>query len=122
MRLLTMNSFWGVSQTHRHRMKGECSLVASFFLTIILAGFALVGSFLAHVQVSARLIFSSCPAIYWFLSDRLLVNDCDKKAADIRKGSFWYPSAISPPLLIYTYFAFYNILVVIIHVNWLPWT
>lgn len=114
-----LGSVTNASPSYERRALLGCKLLSHY---AILAGFALVGSFLAHVQVSTRLIFSSCPAIYWFLSDLLLVNNCDKKAADIRKGSFWYPSAISPPLLIYTYFAFYNILGVIMHVNWLPWT
>ena len=65
--------------------------------------------------------FSSCPAIYWFLSDLLLVHTENKNAFNVRKGSIWYSAAISPSLLIYSYFALYNILGVIMHVNWLPW-
>jgi hypothetical protein len=82
----------------------------------ILAGFALVGTFIAHVQVSTRLIFSSCPAMYWFISD-MLVND---KGIVGRKRLG--KRVAQAPLILYSYFALYNILGVIMHVNWLPWT
>jgi hypothetical protein len=82
----------------------------------ILAGFALVGTFIAHVQVSTRLIFSSCPAIYWFISD-MLVND---KGIVGRRGLG--ERVAQAPRILYSYFALYNILGVIMHVNWLPWT
>lgn len=81
----------------------------------ILAGFALVGTFVAHVQISTRLICSSCPALYWFAS--ALVIPCesrdqtkeDKDGYHLRK-------------FICSYFLLYNALGIIMHVNWLPWT
>ena len=69
----------------------------------IFAGFAFIGAFLAHVQISTRLICSSCPAFYWFAS-----------ALAIGSGN--------NGMVLYSYFALYNILGVIMHVNWLPWT
>ncbi|KAL3809678.1 hypothetical protein ACHAXA_004229 [Cyclostephanos tholiformis] len=83
----------------------------------VLAGFAIVGAFIAHVQVSTRLIFSSCPAIYWYISG-MLVND---HKGNIKKKEFG-GRVTQAPLLLYSYFALYNILGVIMHVNWLPWT
>jgi phosphatidylinositol glycan class V len=87
----------------------------------VLAGFALVGTFVAHVQVSTRLIFSSCPAIYWFLSGVLVRPTANDQKGDVGKGCSWQRAA-QAPWFIYSYFALYNILGVIMHVNWLPWT
>lgn len=89
----------------------------------ILAGFAFVGTFLAHVQISTRLICSSCPAFYWYVS--ALINRCKvdakihgkKKLRGLVEERF-----LDGPLFIYSYFALYNILGVVMHVNWLPWT
>jgi len=78
----------------------------------ILFGFALVGTFLAHVQISTRLICSSCPALYWFVASLMLG---DQRSDDKRKRE-------RLRVLIYFYFALYNILGAIMHVNWLPWT
>ena len=75
----------------------------------ILFGFVLVGLFLAHVQISTRLICSSCPAFYWFIAILYIKNNKPI-------------SNISTRWLLFFYFSLYNFLGVIMHVNWLPWT
>ena len=75
----------------------------------ILFGFAVVGTFLAHVQISTRLICSSCPAFYWFIVMLYSQNKISACNVSIR----W---------MICFYFVLYNLLGVIMHVNWLPWT
>lgn len=93
----------------------------------ILAGFALVGAFVAHVQISTRLICSSCPALYWFLSCLLVhgvVNDeimaSRVKSRDDVGRLLSCASLVA--LLLYPYFVLYNVLGVVLHVNFLPWT
>ena len=75
----------------------------------ILFGFSLIGTFLAHVQISTRLICSSCPALYWFIVRLYLQDDARICSVSIRS-------------LLCFYFSLYNLLGVIMHVNWLPWT
>jgi phosphatidylinositol glycan class V len=98
-------------------------LIGPTFLSYyaILAGFALVGTFIAHVQISTRLICSSCPAIYWFWTC-LLVKDGRVKdnSGDGVISLFPFDSHIAR--LLFPYFVLFNILGVVLHVNFLPWT
>lgn len=92
----------------------------------ILAGFALVGTFLVHVQISTRLICSSCPAFYWFVSSLVtpfFVTGQDSNGKKMFSGDarvFGFTPRM--PFTIYCYFALYNVLGFVMHVNWLPWT
>ena len=74
----------------------------------ILGGLFVLGATFAHVQISTRLIYSSSPAIYWYLSF-LLLSDGGKRMEMIQQ------------FLIY-YLVFFHLLGIILHVNWLPWT
>ncbi|KAL7472873.1 hypothetical protein ACHAXS_013255 [Conticribra weissflogii] len=90
----------------------------------LLAGFALVGTFLAHVQISTRLICSSCPAFYWFIVVLITrKNDPvggNKMNSDAEAMTQMLVREL--PRILYFYFAFYNVLGIVMHVNWLPWT
>jgi phosphatidylinositol glycan class V len=85
----------------------------------ILAGFALVGLFVAHVQISTRLICSSCPALYWFVSALVTRDQQNDKDGD---DTVREKHTTHAPALILFYCILFNVLGVIMHVNWLPWT
>jgi hypothetical protein len=83
----------------------------------VLAGVCILGATVAHVQVSTRLVCSSCPPLYWFVAFVM------EKAKTRRKGdpetSFSYISASNA---IFYYILAYNVIGPVMHVTWLPWT
>jgi phosphatidylinositol glycan class V len=86
----------------------------------ILVGFVFVGITIAHVQISTRLICSSCPAIYWYISSLVLTSD---DTEDRMPRDKWIGGKFgkSQDILI-VYLLGYNVLGILLHVNWLPWT
>jgi phosphatidylinositol glycan class V len=85
----------------------------------IIAGFAIIGTFVAHVQISTRLICSSCPAMYWYV---YAVVSKVQKNDEGGNGKVQYEHVKHSPEMILFYFTLYNILGIFMYVNWLPWT
>lgn len=84
----------------------------------ILAGFVVIGTVVAHVQITTRLICSSCPAFYWYIANRIIrSNECSESHSKLKHTN----EVIVKKILIF-YLYLYNILALILHVNWLPWT
>jgi phosphatidylinositol glycan class V len=73
-----------------------------------LAAIAMLGLTVAHVQITTRLICSTCPAIYWHLA---YLCDADTKIC-----------GFSTRLLIGVYLSIFIVVGTILHVNCLPWT
>lgn len=71
----------------------------------ILAILILTGTFVAHVQISTRMIWSSSPAAIWFLTYLII----QKEQPRLQLAARLYP-------------CLYILLGVILHVNFLPWT
>lgn len=69
----------------------------------VLAASTLLSLTMAHIQISTRLICSTCPAFYWFLT------------VNVSRGG-----RLGDAILFW--FVTYTILGVVMHPNWLPWT
>lgn len=94
----------------------------------VLAAAALLGLTMAHVQISTRLIFSTCPAIYWNMAAVVVGNPpppppiTSTTTASATKDiinsnqSNWKAEAIL------WYCLLYIVLGIVLHSNWLPWT
>lgn len=87
--------------------RDEDILVQSPFLLgfyAVLAASLLLGTVVAHVQISTRMICSSCPALYWYMAVVVTRNNHGRGE------------------LILVYCVAYITLGIILHPNWLPWT
>jgi GPI mannosyltransferase 2 len=69
----------------------------------VLAASTILCATVAHVQISTRVLFSTCPALYWFL------------VVQISKRRFWGQAILLWCLT-------YTLLGIVMHPNWLPWT
>jgi phosphatidylinositol glycan class V len=85
----------------------------------VLAAAALLGLTMAHVQISTRLIFSTCPAIYWYMAAVVVGTGNHTPATTTNldsNQSNWKAEAIL------WYCLLYIVLGIVLHSNWLPWT
>lgn len=87
-------------------VKVERALSSPYMLAhyAVLAGFCFVGTTIAHVQISTRLICSSCPAFYWFLASLCSAGG---------ENMVWRMQL---------YLILFNFLGIVLHPNFLPWT
>jgi len=81
----------------------------------ILAIAALLGFTMAHVQISTRLICSTCPAIYWQLARPYVSMKQNATKTGHTTATLWDPIATA-------FLGIYIVVGTIIHVNFLPWT
>jgi GPI mannosyltransferase 2 len=79
----------------------------------VLAAACLLGLTVAHVEISTRMICSTCPAIYWYMTLCCCQNHhhIPRMALAVLLGKFVIP-----------YCLLYIVLGVVMHPNWLPWT
>ena len=107
-------------------LNGEPSLVnnpVALGHYAVLAAVCLVGLTIAHVQISTRLICSSCPALIWFLTDQILsgaTKDPRNNNGNDKRESRYHLFQRSYVLIGYCFL--YIVLGFVLHVNFLPWT
>ncbi|VEU36283.1 unnamed protein product [Pseudo-nitzschia multistriata] len=96
----------------------------------ILAILAFVGLFIAHVQISTRMICSASPAITWFIANILMsppTNDAGTSVSkynekEPKSGSYVDILQEKRRDIVLFYIALYLLLGSVLHVNFLPWT
>lgn len=81
----------------------------------VLGAACIVGATIAHVQISTRFIFSSCPAIYWYIAFICITNNKRKSRGLLERLLLSRNAMVC-------YCAGFILAGVIMHPNWLPWT
>lgn len=81
----------------------------------VLGAACIVGATIAHVQISTRFIFASCPAIYWYIAF-ICISHNEGKSRSLLARLLLCRNAII------CYCAGFVLAGIVMHVNWLPWT
>ena len=81
----------------------------------ILGAACIVGATIAHVQISTRFIFASCPAIYWYMAS-ICISDYKENSR-----SFLARLLLSRDAVV-CYCVGFILAGAVMHPNWLPWT
>jgi phosphatidylinositol glycan class V len=82
---------------------------------VVLGAACVVGATIAHVQITTRFIFASCPAIYWYMAYIYISNDR-------RKSRSLFARLLLSRSSILCYCGGFILAGVVMHPNWLPWT
>uniref|UniRef100_A0A7S1G1U3 GPI mannosyltransferase 2 n=1 Tax=Corethron hystrix TaxID=216773 RepID=A0A7S1G1U3_9STRA len=99
-----------------------CPYISPYMLGhyAVLFATCLVGALVSNVQITTRLVCSSCPAFYWFLAACL--TNWFKKRGNNQAFIFKNDERSLPQTFLWVYLVTFNILGCIMYVNWLPWT
>jgi phosphatidylinositol glycan class V len=107
------------SMSHEQFLTGSNHVLGHY---AVLCVATLVGLLVAHVQITTRMVCSTCPALYWYMA--VLVAPSNTKAnescAVANERSMRLRSHVGEAVL--GYCLLYNLLGILLYPNWLPWT